>query len=354
MKWEFEKIYFKGDDFFLDMLLEINNAKKSLYLEYYIWNQGVLANRILEALGKAVKRGVEVNLIVDGIGSFELSNEYIEKIKKLGINFSIYHPLPHLIDIGKRFSRRLFRINRRDHRKICLIDARIAFVGGMNVDDRHLVEVMGEEAWRDTGVQVRGEELGVFNESINGDIQRSKSLSLIRINNKIESRRLYNKEIVQKIVNARDRVWLTSPYFSPPRLLLMALVRIAKRGVDVRLLLPQRPDYFLARVFNGLFYPYLLTAGVKIYEYRTTVLHAKSRIIDDWLTVGTSNKNYRSFFYDLEIDIVLTGDDSKKKMMGQFLDDIKESNLVTAEYWRKRSLMYRIIEKLIWFFRRWV
>jgi cardiolipin synthase A/B len=360
MNWQSEKVYHDGDSFFQAVLSGIETAEESVHLEYYIFTEGLLAERLIEKITVAAQRGVKIKLSIDGIGSLALSNLFLEKIKNSGAKVRIYNPLPRpFFFFTSGFWRRLFRMNRRNHRKLCLIDNKILFVGGMNIDDWHLSEVKGKQAWRDTGVRVTGEDLSSVEKALERIWQERRQKDEVEnqlpilLNDGMFRRHKLNKTLIRHIKSSKTRVWLTSPYFSPPARLLVALIRSARRGVDTKILLPAKPDHFFSRTINGLFYPMLLRAGVRIYEYMTSTLHAKTAVIDQWVLVGTSNKNYRSFFYDLEIDVVLSSPESIKAMEEQFHHDLSSSRAITLKKWNERHWFYRLIEKLLWLVHKW-
>ncbi len=359
MNWTSEKVFHDGDSFFKAVLQDIDAAKESIYLEYYIFTEGVLAERLTESICAAAKRGVKVKFCVDGVGSLGFSTTLREKIEAAGVHIKVYHPLTHFSPFSSAFWREIFQLNRRNHRKVCLVDRKILFVGGMNVDDWHLREVKNEEAWRDTGARVTAEDLSALEENLEQiwlprRLRESRVLQQpVVLNDSRRRRRYSNRDFISRIRNAQHRVWITSPYFSPPGRFLVSLIRCARRGVDTKILLPARPDIFFSRPVNGLFFPVLLSTGVKIYEYMSSTLHAKSVIIDDWVTVGSSNKNYRSFFYDLEIDVILKEKSSLQDLESRFASDLESSREITQEIWNARPWLFRLVEKILWYVRRW-
>ncbi|OQW46415.1 MAG: hypothetical protein A4S09_05445 [Proteobacteria bacterium SG_bin7] len=361
MNWETEKVFHDGDSFFKSVLESIDGAKNSVRLEYYIFSEGVLAYRFLRAIQNAVARGVRVDLGLDAIGTLRMSTSFFNEIVASGTKFRIYHPLPRIFFLfTSKFWRRLFRINQRNHRKICLVDERILFVGGMNVDDWHLIEVKGKEAWRDSGVCVTSKDLSILTRNLEVVWHKKKKetdfgeikLPILLNDGRFRRRRL-NRTFISRIKSSNRRVWITSPYFTPPARLLLALIDSGRRGVDTRLLLPSRADHFFSRPMNGLFYPMLLSSGVKIYEYTMTTLHAKTAVLDNWVLVGTSNRNHRSFFYDLEVDVILSYPDSIREMEKQFIEDLRFSKAVNLKKWNERHWIYRIFEKILWLVHKW-
>lgn len=362
--WTSEQLFFDGDAYFQHMLEDLDSAKVSIRLESYIFQSDHLGNKIAEALKSAQRRGVRCELLVDGIGSIGLTKGFFSDLLNAGVAVQVYHPPPRLLEILRpsRFS----RLNRRNHRKTCVVDERIAFVGGMNVDERHLKSRAKAEAWKDAGVRVEGEnvkvisrafELAFFSRTYGSKLmtrrERRTLNPLVLLNNSIYRRRHYRKFLIEKIHQAQHRVWLTTPYFVPPFSFVQALCSAGQR-VDVRLLLTQKPDHFFMRWANQFYYLILLKNNVRIYEYTETFLHSKTTLIDDWGTVGSSNRNYRSFFHDLEVDVVLTSEKSIQGLSAEFEIDSKKSKMIEVSDWQKRPWLDRFAEKLLYFFRRWL
>jgi cardiolipin synthase len=266
------------------------------------------------------------------------------------------------------------KINSRNHRKLFLIDDRDAFLGGMNVWDVTLHAVHGERAWRDTAVQVRGEGVTALIESF--EVHWTQGTRRVRrIIRKLISRKERRKErvaalaresrddvlintlrrfrrrnyrlLLARISAAKERIWITSSYFIPPSRLLAALRRAAKRGVSVKLLVPARSDLLFMSWATGALYPALLASGVQIYEYRPTVLHAKSLLIDDYAIVGSSNLNHRSIFHDIEADVVLRKESSVEALTSQFAEDLNVSTQVAIEHHQARPLWERMIGRAL-------
>ncbi len=359
MNWQSERVFHDGDSFFREVLNAVSDANKSVHLEYYIFNDGILARRLVETVCLAASRGVKVVLCIDGLGSIGFPRELRTKLVDAGVEVRVYNPLGHFFPFSAKFWRQFSLINRRNHRKVCLVDGRQLFVGGMNIDDWHLPEVKKAEAWRDTGVRVTAEDMNPLEKNLEQIWRPRKTRSKdeinlpVLLNDGLARRRKFYRKFISRIRHAEKRIWITSPYFSPPGRFLVSLINAARRGVDTRILLPARPDIFFSRPMNGLFFSVLLSSGVKIYEYMSSTLHAKSIIIDDWVAVGSSNKNYRSFFYDLEIDVILTQRTSLIEMETQFERDLKESREITIKDWNMRPWLWRLVEKFLWLVRRW-
>ncbi len=352
--WDSETIFHNGDDYFAALLRDLREAKSCIKLETYIFTQDELGEKVLDVLSHAVERGVQVDLLVDGVGSILWNEKQVHK----KINVVTYHPVPKIMRIRK-FWRRLTNLNRRDHRKLCVIDKSIAYVGSLNIDAKHLKSVNGKDAWRDTGVRVQGKAVAALDQAFD-EVFLKKRMSkrtpspLIKLNDSRLRREQCNHELIRRVNHAQQRVWITVPYFIPPLHFIRAMCSAARKDVDVRLLLTHKVDHIFMYWVNSFFYGILLRNNVRIFEYLASMLHAKTRVIDNWVTVGSSNKNYRSFFNDLELDVVLTSESSIKTMEEQFNRDLQLSKEIKLEDWNKRFFIHRAIEKFLYLFRWWL
>ena len=333
--WRDEQLFFETTPFFNSLLRDIRAAKKTITYECYIFEEGKLAHKIESALVDATQRGVHVRLMVDSVGT--------------PTKFSA--PIPF-----KRFNPWLKWLNSRNHRKICVIDHEIAYVGGMNVNDAHT-------DWRDTGVRLMGGPIDILSFAFNWAwSKRWKPLEksflphspIIRLNvGRLDRRKLY-LDLLQHIRNSKTKIWFTTAYFIPARSLVRALRTAAKRGVDVRILVPGVSDVPFTKWISYAFYKALLDCGVQIFEYQSSILHAKSTLIDDWAVVGSSNLNHRSLISDLEVDIVLTRDESRLTLREQFLKDISQSEKITHSELEKKSWIERLLGRLLLVVRAWI
>jgi cardiolipin synthase len=330
-------VYNSGDRFFEDVEKALAEAQRTIDIESYIFSLDQAGERVLRALEDAAARGVRVRLAVDGIGSSTWTRALRERAKGAGILFKVYHELPwerwrRGESVGARrwgLSRVLQRLNTRNHRKVWIIDGMRAFVGSMNVSACHLSTVVGAAAWRDTGVLVEGSDVGVLSESFEEVWGRSwrrlrrrlkrkrvQSSELVRLNVRHRERQSHYVDLLVRIVRARQRVWITNAYFVPDGSLLRALTIAAQADVDVRIIVPRFSDIVFMPWITSAFQLGLLRAGVQIFEYRSSILHAKTMLVDE-----------------------------------QFLLDCEQSEQVTLENWRRRSLVERLLGRLLLIFR---
>jgi cardiolipin synthase len=380
--WTQEKVFHDGDRFFSDVVQSIRNAKKSVSIEVYIFELDALGNRILSLLQKISRQGIEVCLLIDGFGSLPWDESDLEALRSHGIHVRVYHPIPQwmlrlllpwnlwrLFQWG-RWVKVIGKLNRRNHRKVFLIDQEIAYVGGFNITSSHLREFSGNRTWRDSGVRVEGsavKELADAFQRVWETSQRNRrrlkipfrnqkvSLHpLVKLNDSWSQRRQYHQEVLRKIAQAKERIWITNPYFVPDFFFLRALRLSAWSGVDVRILLPKRNDIFLMQLANRASYRILLKAGVRIFEYLPSTLHAKILLVDQWVTLGSSNRNHRSLIHDLEVDVVLTRSKSLQSIEDQYLKDLSQSEEIHFSRWINRAGVHLWLEKLVLSFKNWL
>jgi len=371
--WTDEVVFHSGDCFFDQVLTAINNAERSVEFEVFIFESDALGHRVAESLARAALRGVRVRLCVDGVGSWRVSPDLLDKLERAGVEWKFYHPLPWHSRAGE-FALSLGKLNRRNHRKLWIIDHEVAFVGSMNVSSVHSVSHFGEKAWRDIGVKLKGPPLvwlrAAF-ESVWQPERRARhwreisesalsfgagrsGRSLVELNLSRASRRRKNRDIVRRIRSARDRVWLIKPYFVPSLNLLLALKDAAARGVDVRVLVPKKSDLFFMAILGRTYFKRLVTNGVRVYEYLPSMLHAKIALIDDWVRVGSSNLNQRSLLHDLEVNVILCKRSSILSVEQQVHSDFEQSSLVTLRELNEKRLLNRLGAWFIRLFRKWL
>lgn len=376
-QWTSEEVCLDTRGYFERVYQAILGARQSVVLEMYIFRLDVLGNRLLEALRDTASRGVSVRIIVDGVGSPQFNAEFVGELKADGIDARIYHPAPtfslQLPSLNKL--RRFFaNINKRNHRKLIIIDDAVAFVGSCNIADMH-------RNWRETAVSVSGRSVGVLSRSFELIWTRSNAPGVTRSNAlkaRLQARRKlgrereagsqgpvctnytrrlrvgHNANIAARIERAKSRVWITNAYFVPSAVIVTALLRAARNGCDVKLILPGKTDVGLVTCVSRMFYVGLMRAGVQIFEYQPTVLHAKTLLVDDWACVGTTNLNHRSFYHDLEVDVALSTLQSRQLLAEQFSRDLAVSKLVTADGLRRRPMFEKIGGYLVYPFKSFI
>jgi len=378
--WDQVQLYFSGDDYFRDLLQAIGQAHQEILLESYIFDMDPIGLRVLGALAAAQARGVKVQILVDGVGSFNWLLGLSEYCQKNQILFRIYHPLPIRMSFLRKISWRSLRrilfllkkANKRNHRKVILIDRHKSFMGSLNISQVHTKEFMGAKAWRDTGIQVTGGPLNHLRRAcmdawVTARMEklhlrhrlgrmrvRQKVDEALRLNSSIYWRYFLLRDLNRRMRTAQKRILITNAYFVPRRSVLRSLIKAAQRGVEVGLCLPEQIDVLPVRWASRSLYSRLLRAGVRIYEYQPQMMHAKTLIIDDWATVGSHNLNHRSLTHDLEVEAVLIQEDRIQELLHQWKRDIQHSSEVTLSDLGKMTWLSRSMARLAYWFRYWL
>ncbi|MEO8161075.1 MAG: phospholipase D-like domain-containing protein, partial [Arenimonas sp.] len=304
-------VYTEGDLLYDAMLADLNAAGRSIRIESYIIASDAVGQPFVEALCAAARRGLRVRLRADHAGSyFSLSGQDIDALRQAGVDFqwsrrwSIRHPLT---------------FNRRNHRKLAIIDDGIAYLGGFNLHAASSLRIHGIARWRDTHVRLTGKlavaAAAIFDAAGLGAQLRAATELTVGAASLVPSsagpsRHAWRRALRAAMRRARARIWVTTPYFVPDRSLRRDLHRAARAGVDVRLLLPAKTDVALTQWAARAAYARLLASGVRIFEYTPRVLHSKTIVIDaGWAAIGSANLDYRSMFVNDEI--TLTSSDGK-------------------------------------------
>lgn len=353
------KTYISGEKKFQDLIKDIRSAKSFIHIEYYIFRFDDLGKAIIDELKSKVDEDVEVRLLVDGMGSKNLKQKEIRYIKSLGIKFSIFFP--------GAFPRINTRINYRNHRKIVIIDGEIGYVGGFNVGNEYVNRGHQFKFWRDTHLKVKGQAVNELNKRfiLDWDYASNENFDNIikyfpkpkeygRVGMQIVSSGPdhmdeYIKIAYMKIINnARKYVYIQTPYLVPDEPILEALRISALSGVDVRIIVPDKPDHFFMEWVLSANIANLIDYGVKIYRYNNGFIHSKTIVSDDIVSsIGTANMDNRSFRLNFEVNAFIYDGVVAKEQSKIFLNDQKFSTFVTKEAYEKRSRVLRIKESLI-------
>lgn len=359
------------------MLAAIRGARHNINLESYIFEGDEVGQEFAQALIERRKAGVHVRVLVDAVGSKETPREFFNALKDNGIEVVEFNP----INPGTVLTEGL-RLNHRDHRKLTIVDGRVAFLGGINISNVYTpsgssssgssVPAIGSEKkkapyadkpWRDTAVRLEG--------PVVADLQRA----FVRMweqasKGKLADASLFPKPqaagsqivraidtspedgpnavyvgLISAIESAEQSVHLTIAYFVPHPELLAALRDAARRGVDVRLILPSKTDSWLVMYAGRSYYEDLLEAGVRIFERKARLLHSKTAVIDGvWATVGSTNLDWRSLSTNAEVNAIVLGPEFAAQLEHVFSEDLAASEEITREAWSRRSLAERIRE----------
>jgi cardiolipin synthase len=339
--WIEEEIYFKREDYFSSLLSLISTARHSIEVESYIFELDSIGRSVVDSLVRAAARGVRVRVMVDGMGTWFTQDELKDAFSGSGVQFKIYHPFSFF---GIGYS----HVNKRLHRKLAVFDHEVALAGSFNISG---------ESTRDTAVKLKGGAVRLLSDAFeriwskgSAGYPRKNRLGWVRLNENKKMRRMNHQDLIRRIREAETRIWITNAYFVPPFFVLRALCRAGLAGIDVRLLLPARPDHLFMKWMAEAFYRTLLLSGVRVFEFEESFLHAKTLLIDDWALVGSTNLNHRSLVHDLEVDVVLHQADSKEVLGRQFEADLlKSRELHPADL--RFSAFSRFLQWILQFFR---
>ncbi len=371
-RWESETLHFDGDEFYRALIQEMDGARKSIDMEVYTFEEGVLAERLLGCFERAIKRGVAVRLICDHWGSPLLGDGLAPRMKAAGIRVHVYRSLPWRPLILRKnhgqflrwvgyFWRSLARLNRGFHRKVTIVDGESAWVSSFNVTDVHLREVYNQDAWRDIGVRLRGQEVLLFCQAFERTFFRRRTPraqylekhDLVHLNDSFWQRRKMNFLLKRRIQSARARIWIQNPYFLPERGLLRALCQQARRGRDVRIMIPEKSDQEVIRWMNYGILVRLLKSGATIWQFHPAFAHKKVLLVDDQISVGSTNLNHRSFLHDLEVEVMLSHDNSRRMVEDSFLQDQALCHPLLLADLECKPLWFKIFNRILFFFRYW-
>jgi len=350
------QLFCEGDTLFDSMLDAISTAKHTIRMESYIFADDQTGQMFAKALCKQAEAGVHVRLLVDAVGSlFQFYRSLETMFTQAGVEVHHFHRWQW---------RKPLRYNRRDHRKLLVIDSQVAYLGGFNIHQQSSQRVFGPLRWRDTHVSFHGvlahQAAELFDYFWLGHRHKlpkedPRASSVLVTNQTRSCRRRMSCIYNDALNNAKQSICLTTPYFVPDHRTQKVLLSAAKRGVAVRILLPQRSDVRLAGWAANAVYARLLDAGIRIFEYRPRMLHAKVVIVDgSWATVGTANMDYRSLFLNYEIIMVSRDALLNEQLQQQFETDMEEVIEIHARRWQQRPWVYRLAELIGWSVRRWL
>lgn len=343
-----------GVEMFPAMFDAIERAAACIAVEMYIIADDETSREFRSHLVAAAKRGVQVAVLADAAGSWQLPDSFWDDLRGAGGTVRWFRPF------------RRGMIIFRNHRKLVLIDDRIAFIGGLNIADEYRGGAVGERPWRDNALEISGMEVARIRRSFNRMWMRSelpfrKVLRLRRERNgkltvtrrvrflesgpedPMQPVRMVYRQVVK---NAAKSIDLAMSYFYPPGRLLRALKRAVRRGVRVRLLFPARSDVPIAKWAARGLYGRLLRAGMEVWEYQPTMLHSKIAIADDTVIAGSANLDIRSGRINYELVAVVTDREVASRARADFEEDLKQAERVLLETWRERPFIQKIKERI--------
>jgi len=345
-----------GEEKFPALFKDLKEAKNHIHIEYYIFIDDKIGNHLIDILCSKAEEGVDVKLIFDSVGSSSLSKEAILKMKWSNIKIGEYLPT--------RFAKFASVLNFRDHRKIVVIDGKIGYVGGINIEQKYdnRYEQENPYYWRDTSLRVTGDAVYELQTLffMNWDFVSDEFLEPNETffpKNEIKNECLCSVvgsgpesqpyilmyTIFNMITNAKNKIRIVSPYFIPNESILTALKTSVKSGVEVELIVPGISDSKLVKAATNSYIPDLIDSGIKVYFYEKGFVHSKVIIVDDDLSsVGTANMDFRSFEQNSEVNMIIYNKEVAKNLIDQFELDLKDSIELKRSYWNDLSPTDRV------------
>ncbi len=352
------------------MRAAIARARDHVNVESYIVDDSSVGARLAELLKKKAAEGVKVNFLYDSVGSIKTPREFFDALREAGVEVCEFNPV----------KREPAKLNHRDHRKILVVDGKVAITGGINISETYASgsararRVQDKErdrksGWRDTDVQVEGPVVAQFQRLFLDawalqdcgpapqaryfpplERRGDKAMRVVRADPDNGTSEMYGV-LLERIGKAHSRVWLTVGYFVPDPRVKGALMQAARRGVDVRLVLPGFSDFWAPVYAGRSHYEDLLGAGVRIYEWHEALMHAKTAVIDSaWSSIGSTNLDWRSFVHNYEDDLIVRDAAFAREMERRFREDIAAAEPIDPAAWRARGPGEKLKE---WLARQW-
>jgi len=351
-----------GEQAYPEMIEAIAGARRTVLMDSYIFNGDAAGRMFADALCERAQAGVQVYLIVDGLGTIAVPAEFFDQMRAAGVNILEYRPPAPW--------RRGWGLLRRDHRKLLVVDGRIGFAGGLNVGAEWLPGELGGQGWHDVHVRIVGPavrelaklalstwidragasfDLRVFLP----DVERvGSTFARIIGSRERKKRRAIRQSYLHAIRRARKYIYIANAYFLPGRGFRRALRNAVKRGVDVRVMVPARGDILPVQLASQALYGSLMRAGVRVFLWQKAVLHAKTAVIDDeWSTVGSFNIDHRSWAMNLEVNVNVVGPEFAGQLRGVFERDQRACEELSPVKWRRRPILLRLLEGFFYLFR---
>lgn len=358
------EIFTSGSEKFESLFRDIEAARHYINIQYYIIEDDNIGSRLASALIAKAAQGVNVRIIYDHVGSFSVSSSFFKHLRNNGVQaypfFKVSFP-----QLGTR-------INWRNHRKVCVIDGAVGYIGGMNVADRY-IDGGKFPCWHDTHLRVCGPVVSALQYSFAVDWNFMGKPLIEEITPRphpgifapgpgavrgVSAQLLTSGPTSQwsnialalhkAIANARRRVFIQTPYFLPTEGLFKALCTAALSNVDVRIMIPLKSDSLMLTHASASYFAECLRAGIKFYTYNAGMLHSKTIIVDnEFVSVGSTNFDFRSFEYNFEANLLLYSRELNERMTEEFRRDLESCDRITPSQWRKRPIVNKTIESII-------
>lgn len=351
------KFYRWSKDAWEGMLDALEGAERTIDFEQYYFvdlSEGLIGHRFAEVLGRKAKSGVRVRLLLDATGSWEFyRSALVGELEEQGVQVRFHETIP------LRHAGHFFQSFLRDHRRLIVVDGKIGLVGGTAIKE-------SAEDWRDTHVRLEGPVVDNLQRSFDvlwrGIVQvdrfkiekpmASADKFTVVANGLLPGQRHIRRSILEAVQASKKSIYISSPYFNPDHGTFRALRLAAKRGVDVRVLLPAQCDFRVAQYVAESFYDGALRSGIRLFGYTPSFFHAKSIIVDDdWATFGSCNFDRLSYYFNYELNVISYDPKFVLEAKNHFFDDLQSSLEITKAEWRKRWFWQKILEKLSFFMR---
>jgi cardiolipin synthase len=351
------ELFKSGEEFFAALFQKIEEAEKIVCLEFYLIHDDHTGRALADALLRAAGRGVKVYLLYDYIGCFDTPSAYFRKLEKGGITCCPFNP--------PAFSKGIGWFDKRDHRKIAVIDGRTAFTGGLNIGDEYAGSGENFDRWRDVGIRLEGPAVPELNRLFRENWHRERATipegcedpyllpdagkdEVLIVNGGPHHNRSFIRSAFRMaIAGASDSIVIANPYFVPGPRIVRSLLRAVGRGVQVRLILPAKSDVPLVRLVSRSYYASLLKNGIEIYERQGTILHAKVMIIDScWSVIGSANLDQRSFHRNYEVNVIVDSPSFGAQVSHMLMVDLAQSRRIILAEHERRGLLVRLMERV--------
>jgi cardiolipin synthase len=344
-----------GKATFKAILSALESATKFIHVEYYIFADDEIGGKIKEILKRKAAQGVEVRLIVDDVGSWELKKPFFREMWEAGIQAYSF--------LQVRFPNLTSKVNYRNHRKIIIVDGKVGFLGGINVADRYLNGSSDYGIWRDTHMLIEGDAVNTLQAVFLTDwffVSQTELHSQMYFPPKLPTGDKMVQivasgpdsewpsimmGIFEAIAAAKDYVYIATPYFMPSESVLLALKTAALGGVDVRIIIPEKSDAFVTLLSSRSFIREMLEADIKFFFYHKGFLHSKVMVVDDVVSViGSANMDFRSFEQNFEVTAFIFDQETALELKATFLDDLSNSREIVFDEWIKRPRLEKYKE----------
>lgn len=351
------KYYIEGDLLYADMLKAIDKATMSINIESYIFANDEVGNNFIQLLLKKHTQGVSIKILIDSVGSSRFKNfKFFKILSKYGIQLKWFNPWSW---------REPLKFNRRNHRKLMIIDQKICFLGGFNLHKDSSKKYYGKERWKDSHISFEGELTQQLSQQFSliwkgkpknlHSIKSLDGLTNVLPNSSRKCRKLLRCKFLSAINNSKKSIWITTPYFVPDSHILKSLVKRAQQGVKISLLIPKYSNHALLKYAAYWYYQKLIKAGIKIYEFSNRMLHSKTLIVDnDLAIIGSANMDYRSFFINHEIMLFSQQEDLLSYLEEDFDVNITLSEQVSLKQASSRSTFSILTTFVAYLMRRWL